>query len=285
MKDLHKLTGVIGNLSTAYHPQTDGQTKHINQEVKQYLQLFVNHQQSDWFKWLSCTEFSYNDKVQNSMGFSPFFVNYGWHPYKGTNPHWQVKSQLALEFAEKMKKIHAETKAALTIAQETMKCNYNKKKGESWEYKIGDRVWLEGTNILTDWPIKKLDDKWHGPFTIVGKKGESAYWLQLPKTWKHIHPVFNEKFLTPSVPSQYPSQQPPKPTPPIIVPVVTISNWTQPLTCTDMSSMHCAVSHFSYASTYIPQFTKEKLIYRSHTSWHTHYQSCRTTSHPQTNCF
>ena len=68
-----------------------------------------------------------------------------------------------------------------------------------------------------DRPIKKLDDKRHSPFTIIKKEGESVYRLSLPKTWKRIHPVFNEKFLTPVVPSQYPSQQPPKPTPPIIV--------------------------------------------------------------------
>ena len=179
IKDLHKLTGVVANLSTAYHPQTDGQTEQINQEVEQYLWLFVNHRQSNWHKWLSCAEFSYNDKFQTSTRFSPFFINYRWHPYKGTNPGWQVKSQSAIEFAEQMKKIHEETKAALTMAQETMKCNYNKKKGRSQECKIGKKVWLEGTNISTDWPIKKLDNKWHGPFTIIRKEGESAYWLVL----------------------------------------------------------------------------------------------------------
>jgi transposase InsO family protein len=110
MKDLHKLTGVVGNLSTAYHPQTDGQTECMNQEVEQYLRLFVNHRQLDWSEWLSCAEFSYNDKVQLSTGFSPFFVNYGRHPYKGTNPRRQVKSQSAMEFADQMKKVHEKQK-------------------------------------------------------------------------------------------------------------------------------------------------------------------------------
>ena len=58
-----------------------------------------------------------------------------------------------------MKKIHEETKAALTMAQETMKRNYDRRKGPSREYKVGDKVWLEGTNISTDRPAKKLDDK------------------------------------------------------------------------------------------------------------------------------
>jgi len=119
--------------------------------------------------------------------------------------------------AEQMKKIHEETKAALTMAQETMKRNYDQKKGEAWEYQIGDKVWLEGTNVTMEQPIKKLDDKCHGPFIIIGKEGKSAYRLWLPKTWKRIHPVFNKQFLSPFTPAQYPSQQPPKPAPPVIV--------------------------------------------------------------------
>ena len=75
------------------------------------------------------------------------------------NPCQQVKSQSAMEFTDQMKKVHEETKAVLTMAQETMKCNYDRKKGETQEYKIGDKVWLEGTNITTDQPIKKLDRK------------------------------------------------------------------------------------------------------------------------------
>ena len=85
MKDLYRLVGTQGNLSTAYHPQTDGQTERVNQEVEQYLRVCINHQQTDWAEWLKCTEFSFNDKIHSSTGFSPFFANYGRHPYKGTN--------------------------------------------------------------------------------------------------------------------------------------------------------------------------------------------------------
>ena len=55
MKDLHQLVGVKANPSTAYHPQTDGQTERMNQEVEQYLRLFINHRQTDWqdFHWLT----------------------------------------------------------------------------------------------------------------------------------------------------------------------------------------------------------------------------------------
>ena len=85
-KDLYWLLGIKMNPSTAYYPQTDGQTECINQEVEQYLRLFVNYHQDNWAEWLPLAEFSYNDKIQSSTGYSPFYLNYGQHPWKSTDP-------------------------------------------------------------------------------------------------------------------------------------------------------------------------------------------------------
>ena len=131
----------------------------MNQEIKQYLRLFINYRQNDWHEWLSCAEFSYNDKIQTSTEHSPFYVNYGCHPYKGTNIQKEVRNQSATEFAKEMSKIWEETGAALRLATEQMKMYYDRKREDSREYKPGDKVWLEGHNITTDRPSKKLDDK------------------------------------------------------------------------------------------------------------------------------
>ena len=77
MKDLMKLLGIQGNPSTAYHPQTDGQTEWKNQELEQYLKIYVNFQQDDWAEWLTLAEFAYNDREHSATKCSPFFVNYG----------------------------------------------------------------------------------------------------------------------------------------------------------------------------------------------------------------
>ena len=135
----------------------------------------------------------------------------------GMNPRREVKSQLAKEFAEQMEKIREETESALKRSQETMKKNYNKKKSQAREYRAGDKVWLEGTNIRMGRPIGKLNDKRQGPFEVIKKEGKSAYRLRLPTTWKKIHPVFNESLLTPFVPASFPSQGKQDPPPPIIV--------------------------------------------------------------------
>ena len=73
-----KLLGIESAMSTAYHPQTDGQTERVNQEVEQYLRIYVNHHQDNWVDWLSIVEFSLNNKIQVSTGYSPLFVNRGY---------------------------------------------------------------------------------------------------------------------------------------------------------------------------------------------------------------
>ena len=79
-----------------------------------------------------------------------------------------------------MGKVQEEVGASLKMAAETMKRFYDRTKGESIAYKKGDKVWLEATNITTKRPMKKLDDKRLGPFTIVDKVGKAAYKLKLP---------------------------------------------------------------------------------------------------------
>jgi len=206
MKDLHKLIKVEMNLSTAFHPQTNGQTEWINQEVEQYLHLFINHRQTDWNNWLSCAEFSYNDKVHSSTGFSPFFINYRRHLEKGTNFPKEVKSQSATKFAQTMEAIWEETAATLWIAAQQMKWYYDEHQADSWSYEPGDLVLLEGSNLTMIHPVKKLDHKHFGPFEILSKVSAAPYKLKLPHTWKTIY-----------TPPQFETQQHPPPPPLILV--------------------------------------------------------------------
>jgi hypothetical protein len=71
-------------MSTAFHPQTDDQTKHVNQELEQYLRIYMDWHQDDWQEWIAIMEFAYNDKKHTAMGYTPFFIKYGQHPNMGT---------------------------------------------------------------------------------------------------------------------------------------------------------------------------------------------------------
>jgi hypothetical protein len=93
MTELYKLLKIEKNPSTAYHPQTDGQTERMNQEIETYLRFFTNHDQSDWSQQLPLAEFTYNDHRNKTTGFSPFFLTTGTHPWKGFEPRTNEHSK------------------------------------------------------------------------------------------------------------------------------------------------------------------------------------------------
>jgi len=121
IKELNNLLGIQTKLLTAYHPQTDGQTERINQELKQYLRVFIDHRQEQWPDWLGTAEFAYNNKIHVATKALSFKVNYGQDPRMGFEGRRKGKHEVAGRFVEKMRKIQEEAKAALGKAQEEMK--------------------------------------------------------------------------------------------------------------------------------------------------------------------
>jgi len=77
MRELNNLLEIQTKLSTAYYSQTDGQTERINQELKQYLRVFIDHRQEQWLDWLGMVEFAYNNKIYAATKILPFKANYG----------------------------------------------------------------------------------------------------------------------------------------------------------------------------------------------------------------
>ena len=75
MKELNGILEIETKLSMAFHPQINGQTKHTNQELEQYLRMFVDYRQEQWLDWLGTAEFAYNNKVTSSTKVSPFMAN------------------------------------------------------------------------------------------------------------------------------------------------------------------------------------------------------------------
>jgi len=79
-KSLCKMLGVKRRMSTAYHPQTDGQTERTNQVLEGYLRTFVNYDHNDWYQLLPLAEHTYNNSATNAHKMTPLFANYGCHP-------------------------------------------------------------------------------------------------------------------------------------------------------------------------------------------------------------
>ncbi len=149
------------------------------------------------------------------MGKSPFEVNYGYntHVLPGAKPQTHFWTPALTMFVSKMQEIHAAAKWSLERATNQMKAQYDKKKCLAIKYQVGDKVWLNTTNLHLPWPKKKLTDRQTGPFVIIAKKGASAYTLKLPMNW-HIYPTFNEALLTPYNPQAFPNQE----QPPLLLP-------------------------------------------------------------------
>jgi len=99
MKELNNLLGIQIKLSTAYHPQTDGQTERINQELEQYLRVFIDHRQEQWLDWLGMVEFAYNNKIHAATKTLPFKANYGQDLRMGFEGRRKGKYKAAGKFA------------------------------------------------------------------------------------------------------------------------------------------------------------------------------------------
>ncbi|SJL00960.1 uncharacterized protein ARMOST_04273 [Armillaria ostoyae] len=218
MKELYRMLDITQNASTAFHPQTDGQTERVNQEVEKYLRIFINYHQNDWADWLPLAEFAHNNRAHSATGKSPFMILYGRNPRiipdSPRTPNSKVPA--ASDFSKAIAQIHKETETALEQAADRMKAQYDKHKRPAKEYHAGDKVWLDATNLHLPRPKKKLDDKRVGPFLVLEKTGASAYKLKLPPHWK-IHPRFNEKLLSPFEPPSFPNQEQPPPPPPDLI--------------------------------------------------------------------
>jgi len=193
IKELNNLLGIQTKLLTAYHPQTDGQTERINQELEQYLRVFIDHRQKQWPDWLGTVEFAYNNKIYTATKTSPFKANYGHDPNMGFKGRRKGKYEAAEKFIERMRKIQEEAKAALGKAQEEIKKFANRKRREEEEYRVGDLVLLS-TKYLK-WQMKgrrseKLTKCFVDPYKVKGIVSSNAIELELPKSIK-IHPVVN----------------------------------------------------------------------------------------------
>jgi len=150
MKELYRLLGIKAATSTACHPQTDGQTERVNQELEQYLRLFVRERQDDWYTLLPLAEFSYNNHIHSSMQQTPFLLNTGRHPRMGFEPHQPPSRVEAVnEFTNRMKDILEEAKSALAKAKDDMARYYNRRRSPAPTFSPGDMVYLDSEDIQT----------------------------------------------------------------------------------------------------------------------------------------
>jgi len=193
MRELNRILEIESKLLMTFHPQTDRQTERVNQELEQYLRMFIDHRQEQWPEWLGIAEFTYNNKVHSSTKTLPFKANYGQDPRMGFKGRRKGKYAGAEKFIKKIKEIQEEAKAALGKAQVDMKKYANRKRSDVEEYKVGDLVILSTKDLkyqMVGRRTDKLTERCVGPYKIKEIVLSNAVKLELPSTVK-IHPVVN----------------------------------------------------------------------------------------------
>jgi len=155
--------------------------------------MFIDHRQEQWPEWLGTAEFAYNNKVHAGTKVLPFKANYGQDPRMGFEMRKKGKHEGAKKFAERMKNMQEEVKAALQKVQEEMKRYADRERGEVEEYRVGDLVLLS-TKDLKYQMVGRCTDKFTkrfvGPYKVKAIISSNAIELELPNTVR-IHPVVN----------------------------------------------------------------------------------------------
>ncbi|UTT89454.1 hypothetical protein NDA17_006493 [Ustilago hordei] len=198
--------GVKHSLSTAYHPQTDGQTERVNQVIEQYLRMYCNYEQDDWANLLDTAAFVYNNMVHNSIGVSPFFACYGWNP----KAHPDIPQRLGVndpgrfEYLMDGKERCKYLQEQIREAQRRSVDQYNRKHKDI-EFKVGDMVYINRRNWKTRRPTPKLDTWFAGPYPVQEQVGCRAYRITLPANLR-VHDVFHVSMLEPARTSSLPQR-------------------------------------------------------------------------------
>jgi hypothetical protein len=135
----------------------------VNQELEQYLRLFTSERQDHWADLLSMAEFQYNNHIHSSTQQTPFLLDSCQHPQMGFKPKQPARVEAVNEFTDRMKMALEEAKSALNKAKDDMARYYNQRRLPTPMYQLGDKVYLDASDISTTRPSWKLSHRRLGP--------------------------------------------------------------------------------------------------------------------------
>lgn len=209
-----KLLGMKTLMSTAFHPQTDGQTERMNRTLEQYLRHYVTYDQKNWEDLLPLAEFAYNSAKHSSTGLSPFETSQGSQPTLfpslETSEPIEGTTDSARSFVQSALAKVAQARDALEDAQRAQAAQANKSRVPS-TFEVGDSVMLSTENLRPDTLGRaKLTARFAGPFKVIRATGGDSFELDLPRDMG-IHPVFHSSLLKSFVPNpaEFAKREPP----------------------------------------------------------------------------
>ncbi len=188
-KALTDKLGMSRNLSTAFHPQTDGLSERKNQWVEQYLRLVTSMDPKGWVDWIALATAVHNNQTNVTTRLSPNQILLGYNPILNVEESLRTMNDLVEMRSEAMNQNCRNAIWALNKSS-------NQSSPPPSQYKPGQQVWLDATHLKLPHQKAKLTPKRLGPFRIVREISPVAYRLALPANWR-IHNVFHASLLNP----------------------------------------------------------------------------------------
>ncbi|KAA3490754.1 DNA/RNA polymerases superfamily protein [Gossypium australe] len=197
-KALHQALGTRLDFSTAFHPQSDGQSERVIQILEDMLRGCVLDFRGSWEEFLPLAEFAYNNSYQASIQMAPYEALYGRKCRTPTcwtelGERQILGPELVTETEDKVKVIRSRLKEASDRQK-----SYADLKRKEMEYAVGDKVFLKVSpwkKVLRFGRKGKLSPRFIGPYTVVKRVGPVAYQLELPAELSQIHDVFHVSML------------------------------------------------------------------------------------------
>ncbi|KAJ9532418.1 hypothetical protein QJQ45_010564 [Haematococcus lacustris] len=192
-----KLLGMKTNMSTAYRPQSDGQTERYNRVLEEMLRHYISPTQADWPDHLALAEFAVNNSWQESIHSTPFFLNTGQSP---VTPGLRDlpdggRCPSAHAFATWWKEGVAHARRHMADAQARYKRHADTGLKDV-EFEVGTQVLLSTRNLrIKTGKVRKFVPRYVGPFVVEAKINANAYRLTLPANMSRLHPVFHVSLL------------------------------------------------------------------------------------------
>uniref|UniRef100_A0A4W5MVC4 Integrase catalytic domain-containing protein n=2 Tax=Hucho hucho TaxID=62062 RepID=A0A4W5MVC4_9TELE len=206
-----QLLGATVSLSSGFHPESNGQTERLNQDLETTLRCMAANNPSSWSSFIMWAEYAHNTLRSSATGMSPFECQFGYAPPLFPDQEIEVGVPSALQFIRRCRLTWRKARHKLLRVSEQYQRQANRRRRPASTLRSGQRVWLSTKNLPLRVESRKLSQRFIGPFKVARKVNPVTYRLYLPRSLK-INPTFHVSLLKPVLSSPFaPAGKPPPP--------------------------------------------------------------------------